>query len=321
MIGYDRLHETIRKSRSARSPSENRSPAVRAGNDVDRGSCCGGCQCVLGTSVEGGVAARWQAVCKTPSGPKTEAFGSSAIRIGCRPEARDAALGIRTVGVDRTAGTRHDPAPLWRAVPPHLCAPFAASTRLESAEADTASARAKRNGNRPLEPRELAAAKKRASNGKLAWYFSMKVASCCSLCVESFGLRRDKRRSNESGIVTIGSLLWRPLLARRGPVDSACITNSLTTTHVRRILFGSCARFIVTCGVRSFSCVTAWQLIAPPRGNCCAATPTGFLSNGFQHTPRSLIPSKTCGISPNTAIWPTPSPTISTTCTRPSIVC
>jgi hypothetical protein len=51
-----------------------------------------------------------------------------------------------------------------------------------------------------LAPRRLDAAKKRASNGKLASFFSMKVAICCNPCGGECGLQKGTPQSNMRGI-------------------------------------------------------------------------------------------------------------------------
>jgi transposase len=55
------------------------------------------------------------------------------------------------------------------------------------------------------EARALAATKKRASNGKLAWYFSMKVASCCNHCGVACGPSAATRPCSTPGTGTLGS--------------------------------------------------------------------------------------------------------------------
>ncbi len=84
--------------------------------------------------------------------------------------------GYSPCGLDLPAGAGLDSATVRRGVSRGLCGYAASQARLESAEAGAACPRTQRTGHRPLAPREMAAAKKRASNGKLAWFFSTKAA-------------------------------------------------------------------------------------------------------------------------------------------------
>jgi hypothetical protein len=118
--------------------------------------------------------------------------------------ARYAVLGLCTRGLDRADRARHDPAIVWRGLSSGIRAALAASVGLESAEAGATCPRKERGGHRSLASRILAATKKRASNVKLAWFFSMKAGICCSRCGAAFGRRREIRPFSERGIDGIG---------------------------------------------------------------------------------------------------------------------
>ena len=160
-------HETNRKPRSARSPSNDRCQALREGYVVDGSGCDRGLQRVIGTSVEASVDARQQATVQASFGENAQIVAASAKRIGGGTGSRYAVLGLCPGWLDRTIGAGHDPATVRRGVSSRVCAPVAASARLESAEAGTTGTRTKRGGHRPLASRNLAATKKRASSGKL----------------------------------------------------------------------------------------------------------------------------------------------------------
>lgn len=162
-------HETNRKPRNARSPSNNRGQAFREGYVADGRGCDRRVQRVIGTSLEESVGARKQASVQASFRKNAQIVSAAAKRIGGGTGSRHAVLGICAGWLERTVGAGHDPATVRRGVSSGICAAVAASARLESAEAGAARPRTKRGGHRLLASRNLAATKKRASSGKLAW--------------------------------------------------------------------------------------------------------------------------------------------------------
>jgi hypothetical protein len=162
----------------------------------------------------------------------------------------------------------------------------------------------------------MAADKKRASNVKLAWYFSMKVAICCNRCDGAFGRRGVKRRCNTPGTDTTESRQLPHCRMRPGQRDWACITCSSTTTLVPTTSCASFAIFMHICGALSSWCATDCRPTAQPcvdwktreRG-------TGCPWNGCRHTRQIWIRSKTFGINPNASTWATLFRMMSTTFT------
>lgn len=248
---------------------------------------------------------RRQATVEASSRPSAQAVRPPTERIDRGVSSRHTVLGLCAGGMDGTFGARHDPAIVRRGFSSGICAAAAASVGLESAEARAASARTQRGGHCPLASRILAATKKRASNGKLAWFFSMKVGSCCNRCGGVCGHRREIRPSSARGIDAIGLRRSPPSPALRGRCVWGCTTNSWIIMRGRRISFGSCAKFMDICVVPSFWCGIDCLLIVLPRDTSLRTQPLGFKWNGFRLTRRTLIPWRMSGISPNTGPWPT----------------
>ncbi len=308
-------HETNRKPRNARSPSNNRGQALREGYVVDGSGCDCGLQRVIGTSLEEIVEARQQATVQASFGKNAQIVGASTKRIGRRTDSRYAVLGICAGWLERTVGAGRDTATIRRGVSSGICAAVAASTRLESTEAGAARPRTKRGGHRPLASRNLAATKKRALSGKLAWFFSMKVGIFCNRCGDAYGHRPATRPFSVPGIDAIASLRSPPLPALRGRCGWGCTTNCWITTRGLRISFGSCAKSMSTCGEPSYWYGIVCLLIVPPHEDCLKAAPLGSRSNGFRRTRPTLILWKLFGINPSTGRWPTSFPRTSTICT------
>lgn len=312
-------HETNRKPRNARSPSKNRGQAFRERDVVDGSGCDCGLQRVIGTSLEESVEARQQATVQASFGKNAQIIGASAKRIGGGTGSRHAVLGICAGWLDRTVGAGHDPATIRRGVSSGVCAAVTASARLESTEAGAARPRTKRGRHCLLASRNLAATKKRASSGKLAWFFSTKVGIFCNRCGGGYGRRLATRPFSASGIDAIASRQSPPSPARRGRCGWGCTTNCWITTRGRRISFGSCAKSTGICVEPSYWCGTVCLLIVPPHDDCSKAAPLGSRSNGSRRTHRTLIPWRTFGINPSTARWPTSFLRTSTNCTPPWI--
>ena len=312
-------HETNRKPRNARSPSNNRGQAFREGYVVDGSGCDRGLQCVIGTSLEESVEARQQATVQASFGENAQIVGASAKRIGGGTGSRHAVLGICAGWLDRTVGAGHDPATVRRGVSSRICAAVAASARLESTEAGAARPRTKRGGHRPLASRNLAATKKRASSGKLAWSFSTKVGIFCNRGVGGYGRQPAIRPFSVSGIDAIASRRSPPSPALHGRFGWECTTNCWITTRGAQISFGSCAKSMSICVEPSYWCGTVCLLIVPPHDDCSKAAPLGFKSNGFRRMRRTLILWRMFGTNPSTARWPTLFPKTSTICTTPWI--
>lgn len=312
-------HETNRKPRDARSPSKNRGQALREGYVVDGSGCDSWFQRFIGTPVEEGVEARKPATVEASSGQSPQAVRAPTDRIGRCVGSRHAVLGLCSGWMDRTFSAGHDPATVRRGVSSGICAAFAASAWLESAEAGAASPRTERGGHRPLASRILAATKKRASSVKLAWYFSTKVGICCNRCGGVCGHRRETRPSSMCGVDVIGLRRSPPSPGRRGRCGWGCTTNSWTTTRGPRISFGSCAKSMGICVVQSFWCGIACLLIVQLPDGYLRMVPLGSRWSGFRHTRQTLILWRTFGISPSTGTWRMSFPRTSTTYTPPWI--
>ena len=76
-------------------------------------------------------------------------------------------LGLFRVGLDVSPSAGFDSAAVWHRVPRGLRRHAVAQTGLESPKARATCSGTQRAGHSPLAPRRMAAAKKRASNGKL----------------------------------------------------------------------------------------------------------------------------------------------------------
>ena len=305
-------HETNRKPRDARSPSSNCSQALREGHVVDGSGCGRWLQRFIGTPLEKGVETRKQATVQASSRQSAQAVRPPTDRIGRCVGSRHSVLGVCAGWMDRTFSARHDPTTVRRGVSSRVCAAFAASVGLESAEAGAASPRTERGGHRPLASRILAATKKRASSVKLAWFFSTKVGFCCNRCGGVCGRRGATGPCSVRGIDVIESRRSPPSPGPRGRCGWGCTTNSWITMRGRRISFGSWAKSTDICVVPSFWCGIACLLIAPPPDNCLRRLPLGFKWNGFRLMRRTLILWRMSGISPNTGPWPTSFRTTST---------
>ena len=314
-------HETIRKPRVARSPSKDRGQALREGHVVDGSGCGRRLQRFLGTPLEKRLEAWKQATVPASSGQSSQACCPPTDRIGRCLDARHTVLGVCTGRMDRTPGAGHDPATVRRGFSSGICAAAVASTGLESAEARAARPRTPRGGHRPLASRILAATKKRASNSKLAWFFSMKVGFCCSPCGGECGRRQATRPSSVPGIG--GNALRRspPSPAPRGRCGWDCTTNSWITMRGPRISCGLCAKSMGICAGPSFWCGIACLLIVPPPDDCFRRVPHGSRSNGFRRMRRTSILWRTFGISPNTGPWRTSFLRTSKLCTPNWITC
>ena len=310
-------HETNREPRSTRSSSNNRGQAFREGCVVDGSGCDRGLQRVIGASLEESLEARRQATAQTSFGKKAQIVCAAAARITGGSGSRHPVLGICAGWLDRTVGAGHNPATVRRGVSSGVCAAVTASARLEPTETGAACPRTKRGRHRPLASRNLAATKKRASSGKLAWFFSTKAAIFCNLCGGGYGRPSATRRFSASGIDAIASRRSRLSLVLRGRCGWGCTTNCWTTTRGQPISSSSCAKSTRICAEPSYSCGTVCLLIVPPHDDCSKVAPRGSGSNGFHRTHRTLIPWRTFGINPSTARWPTSSPRTSTTFTPP----
>jgi len=200
-----------------------------------------------------------------------------------------------------SAGPRPDSPTVWRRIQRGLCGHGSAQTWLESTEARATRSRTKRTGHRPMAPRRMAAAKKRASNGKLAWFFLMKVAICSSLCGGACGLRLAKRRCNMPGTDTIESRRWRHLPARRGRNDSGSTTLCLTITRAPQMWCGSCGTYTDIFASHCCSSVIAGRSIARQSADYNMTGRIGFPSNGSRHTLQNSTRLRTCGIKQSMA--------------------
>lgn len=313
-------YETFRNSRGAGSSPMYRSPAFCAGEIAGGSGCFSGFECFVGQSLETRlVARRCEGVVREASpGSGAEAVVTGTAAVSRCAEAGFAILGLCAGGMEWTSRAALDLAVVRPGISPRLRRHAAAPVGMESAETGATGSRAARSGDRSLAARHVAATKKRASNAKLAWFFSMKAASCCSPCGDECGPNVVTRRCSTPGIVTIESPPLRPSVALPGRVDSTCTTICGTITRMPWMSFNSCITCTIACGDRCCSCGTVFQRIARPHVNCVRRGATGCMWNGFPDTRRNSIPWKTSGINPNTATSPTAFPTTSANYTKRS---
>lgn len=314
-------HETYRKPRDARSPSKDRGQALREGHVVDGSGCGRRLQRFISTPLAKRVEAWEQASVEASSGQNSQALCPAAGRIGGCLDARHTVLGVCAGRMDWTPGAGRDPATVRRGFSSGVCAAAAASVGLESAEARAASPRTQRGGHCPVASRHMAATKKRASNVKLAWFFSMKVGFCCSPCVGESGPRRATRPSSVRGIDATALRQSPPSHAPLGRCGWDCTTNSWITMRGPRISFDSLGKFMGICAVQSFWCGIVCLLIVRPPDDCFRMASLGSTSNGFRLMRQTSILWRTFGISPNAGPWQTLFPKTSTICTPNWIKC
>jgi hypothetical protein len=298
-------HETNRKPRDARSPSEDRGQALREGHAIDGSGCGSRLQCVIGISMAKCVEAWEQASSEASSRQDAQAFSPATDRVGRCLDARYTLLGVCARWLDWTVGAGHDPAIVRRRFSSGLCAAAAASVGLESAEARAASPRTQRSEHCPLAARHLAATKKRASNVKLAWFFSMKAAFCCNRRDDECGHREATRPFNVPGTDATALRQSPPSHVRPGRCGWECTTNFWITMRGLRISFDLSAMSMGISAVQSFWCGIACQLTAPPPDDSLRMADLGSRLNGFHPTRLSLILWRMFGISPNAAPWRT----------------
>jgi hypothetical protein len=303
-------HETFRDSRNAGSSSKNCSPAFCAGEIGDGSGCGRGFQQVVCQPLEAGLAVQRcrGTLSQAASWPQPETETPPAPPTLGRVEAGHAPLGLCACRLDRSVSARHDPTVVRRPVPRELHWDDPTPTRLDSAEARAPSARTQRTGDRPLAPRRVAAAKKRARNGKLASFFSTKVASCCSPCDAGFGLRAGRRPWSTPGIAMTESRRWRHCLALPGPNASVCTTTCCVIMLARTTWSGSCERPTLTSVVRCCWCVIICPLIARLCAGCEKPDARGSTWRGSPRTLPTSIPSRTSGVSRSTVTSPTSFP-------------
>ena len=245
--------------------------------------------------------------CPSASWPTTKDVARTAQgTIGC-VETGHRLLGLLAFGVDMSSGPRFDSPTVWDRVSRGLRGYASAQPWLESTEAGATCPRTKRTGDRSVAPRRMAAAKKRASNVKLAWFFSTKVAICFNHCGAACGLLLARRHCNTLGTDTTESRRWRPLPAPRGRNDSGCTTRCWTTTHVPQMSCDSCVTYMAIFGVLCCSSVIAGRSIVRQSVDCNTMGLTGFPSSGFRHTRQNSTRLKTYGIKQSTVTWPTSS--------------
>lgn len=314
-------YETIRKPRDARSPSTDRGQALREGHVVDGSGCGSRLQRFIGTPLEKFLETWEQASIEASCGQNSQAFSPAMYRTGRCLDAGHTALGLCARRLDRTTGAGPDSATVRRGFSSGVCAATAASVGLESAEARAASPRTQRGGHCPVASRHLAATKKRASNVKLAWFFSMKVGFCCNPCGGECGRQQATHPSNVRGI-GVTALRRSPrshVLPGRCGWD--CTTNFWITMRGPKISFDSSVKSMDICAVQSFSCgIACLHIVRPPDDGLRMAS-IGSKSNGFRPTHQNSIPWRMFGISPNTGPWRTSCPRTSKICTRNWITC
>ena len=309
------VHETNRKPRDARSPSKDRGQAFREGHAIDGSGCGGWLQRFIGVPMERRLEAWKQASSEASSRPDAQAFSPATDRIDCRLDAWHTLLGVCPRRLDRTAGAGHDPATVRRGLSSGICAATAVSAGLESAEARAASPGTQRSEHCPVAARHLAATKKRASNVKLAWFFSMKAAFCCNHRGDECGHREAIRPFSAPGIDVTALRPSPPSHARHGRCGWECTTNSWITMRGPQISFDLFAMSMSICAVQSFWCGIACLLTAPLPDDSLKTADRGSKSNGSHPTRPTSILSRMFGISPNAGPWRTSFPRTSKLCT------
>ena len=298
-------HETDRKPRDARSPSKDRGQALREGHAIDGSGCGSRLQCVIGIPLAKCMEAWEQASIEASSRQDAQAFSPATDRTGRCLDTRHTLLGLCARWLDRTAGAGHDPATVCRGLSSGICAATAASVGLESAEARAASPRTQRSEHCPMAARHLAATKKRASNVKLAWFFSMKAAFCCNHPGDECGHPEATRPFSVPGIDVTALRRSPPSRAHPGRCGWDCTTNSWITMRGPRISSALSAMSMGICGVQSFWCGIACLLTALLPDDSLKMADLGFRSNGSHPTRLTSILWRMFGISPNAAPWRT----------------
>lgn len=294
-------HETHRKPRDARSPSKDRGQALREGHAIDGSGCGSRLQCVIGIPMAKCMEAWEPASIEASHRQDAQAFRPTTDRTGRCLDTRHTLLGLCARWLDRTVGAGHDPAVVRRGLSSGICAATAASAGLESAEARAASSGTQRSERCPMAARHLAATKKRASNVKLAWFFSMKAASCCNRRDDECGHREATRPFSVPGIDVTALRQSPPSHARHGRCGWDCTTNSWITMRGPRISFDLSVMSTGICGGQSFWCGIACLLTAPLPDNSWRMAAPGSRLNGFRRTRLTLTPWRMFGISPNAA--------------------
>lgn len=298
-------HETNRKPRDARSPSEDRGQALREGYAIDGSGCGSRLQCVIGIPMAKCMEAWEQASSEASSRQDAQAFSPTTDRTGRCLDTWHTLLGLCARWLDRTVGAGHDPATVRRGLSSGVCAATAASVGLEPAEARAASPGTQRSEHCPMAARHLAATKKRASNVKLAWFFSMKAAFCCNRRDDECGHPEATRLFSVPGIDVTALRQSPPSHARHGRCGWDCTTNSWTTMRGPRISFDLSAMSMDICAVQSFWCGIACLLTAPPPDDSSRMADLGSRLNGFHPTRLTSILWRMFGTSPNAAPWRT----------------
>lgn len=317
------VHETHWNSRGARSSPTCGSPAFCAGEIVGESGCGGRLQFVIRQPLETSLAARRcaDAAGQASPGARAEVVAAGTAEIAGGTAPGFTALGLRTRRVVGTARAGFDSSAICRGLSPRLCRNALTSARLESAKARAACSRAPRSRNRPLAERALAAVKKRAPSGKLAWFLSMKVASCCSRCVVACGPSAAILPCNMPGTDTIALQRWQPCAELRGRAASACITIFWTITLAPRTSFDSCAACMITCDDLCCSFATASRPIDPRYATCSPLAALGSAPSGSQVTRLTSTLWKVFGTNPNTATSPIGSQATSSNCMKPWTNC
>lgn len=296
-------NETIRNSRGVGSPSENCGPAFRAREIVDGSGRCRWIECFVRQSLEESLASSWrmwfspEATCWSTA----QTVACTATATGLSVGSGAGSLGIRATRLDMRVSPASDSTDVWGRVPRGLCRNAATPLRVEPTKAATARSGAQRRRDRAMAPRDLARDKKRGPSETLAWFFSMKAASCCSHFVAASGHGEERRRCTTRGRGTTAFRHWVRWFERRGRNDSISTASCSTTTSGQTMSYSSCAKFTAACVIRLSSSATAGPRIGLLHDNSNKRDRRGSVSNGCRHTHRSSTPWSTCGRSRNTA--------------------
>lgn len=194
-------HETDRKHRRiGRTSTHCRATLARRQRNT-RGCKDRACLPFFGKALERrfGRIGMGRARCEAPS-------RSHAATDGRTEATTREALGTWAIGgrlsngaMDVRSCRARDSAALWRNVPCRPRASHLVRARLDVSETGATCQRTRREHDSPLAQARLAADKKRGVVGKLASFFSTKVALCCSPFAVARGLLAERRRSSTLG--------------------------------------------------------------------------------------------------------------------------
>lgn len=310
----------------------NRKPCGIGGTSPDcrttfargQGSSRSGKDCariqLFGKALEGCIGSIWvgRARSQTPSWPLAATDAGTEATTGGASGRWAVGGRLSNETVDVPACSARDSGPLWRNVSCRSRAAHFARAWLDVSEAGAARERTSRARYSRVAQAGMAADKKRGVVGKLALFFSTKVASCCNPFAVGPGPLPARRRSNTPGIGVVDCRPWRPCPCLPAAYTSAFITTCNAGTSMRQTRQNSCAASIMVFNGQSFSLSTATASTVRQSVSCGKLEHPGSESSGFHPMHPISIQSKPFGITQNASIWLTSSPTIWTILRRQS---